>query len=653
MSSELTEHMYDNLCTAVLNGQLCEVKKIIDQLCKPKGETIGNPGIFMNSYFQKSSPLVLAAKLGHTDIIKFLLSKLPQAQYIDQCSSVFSLVWQDDELHHVTALNVACIKGRLPIVKLLLAHKASLSIADSTGSVPLNEAAFHGHYDVVEYLCSHGADIHVPNDFGWEPHHVAVLRNHHRVFTCLVDYGANCAHCTPDGLTVLHIAAMNGHLDIVKDIVKRELKLNPFNRSLINCNHVPSPLCLAAAYCHQSKFQQKVVDFFLQMPTCTLEHQADAYLLVGVSHMINSKYSSAFISWEKAIKIIEEHGLQVLCSQNSYQVKSEIRTLSKLVELCGSQNPSSKVEMWYNASRLWERCVGFLDMTYWTILTRLQEELKILGMVCEKEMILLRGTELIDVFLLPNLFHGHILPENFEDFYSSWINTCFAEILPQMATDSRTSVKPFPFSKFMPFILKAMKGINTRFSSLSSKYECKQRSPFSLLEIVLKIFKLWLVSVSSGPDPLAENAHCIELGTEFVASFRVFNDGSSLVNHLITSTFSKELTLIDFLLRCGADQVHNNCLHTASRLCKLGIINLLLEYGAHIDAVDEHGQTPLSIIRTHHPDHETEFMSMFYSTPLSLQCLSAVAILDHGLSYDFLPIPVCQFISIHTTLSNN
>lgn len=94
-----------------------------------------------------------------------------------------------------TALNRACRIGNLEIVKLLIKHRASISIADGGGFTALH-TSIHGRKEsIINYL------LHLPTC-------------HSANFTKLIN--------KPDkeGWTVMHIAARNGNVSVLKRLVE-------------------------------------------------------------------------------------------------------------------------------------------------------------------------------------------------------------------------------------------------------------------------------------------------------------------------------------------------------------------------------------------------------------------------------------------------
>jgi ankyrin repeat protein len=65
-----------------------------------------------------------------------------------------------------TPLHVACLKGHLGIVRLLLASGADLTVTSVNSKTPLHLACEQGHTDVVQELLDKGANVSVTSAYG-------------------------------------------------------------------------------------------------------------------------------------------------------------------------------------------------------------------------------------------------------------------------------------------------------------------------------------------------------------------------------------------------------------------------------------------------------------------------------------------------------
>lgn len=86
---------------------------------------------------------------------------------------------------------IAARNGHLDIVRYLVEHGAKVDQRDNNRKKSaLLAAAFKGHYDVVQYVVEHGADLNVQAVNGWTPLHDAAYIGDFEIVKLLVDRGA-------------------------------------------------------------------------------------------------------------------------------------------------------------------------------------------------------------------------------------------------------------------------------------------------------------------------------------------------------------------------------------------------------------------------------------------------------------------------------
>jgi len=117
-----------------------------------------------------------------------------------------------------TALAVACVWGREPMVQYLLEEGADPSIANLKGATPLHLASKGGHLKVVELLLRAGvlSDLHRRDIHGSSPFMEAVHHQHLPVMRALRNNGAYVNDQRNDGVTSLHLAAKQGNGPLVR-----------------------------------------------------------------------------------------------------------------------------------------------------------------------------------------------------------------------------------------------------------------------------------------------------------------------------------------------------------------------------------------------------------------------------------------------------
>jgi len=83
--------------------------------------------------------------------------------------------------HGMTAMHIACEKGRHSIVSFLITEGAGINTQDKFGEIPLHLAAYNGHLEIVKELITHNADLTKENKFGYTPHNSSEILRHQQI----------------------------------------------------------------------------------------------------------------------------------------------------------------------------------------------------------------------------------------------------------------------------------------------------------------------------------------------------------------------------------------------------------------------------------------------------------------------------------------
>ena len=143
------QELNNELIRALDDGKLWRVKKAVDR------------GAEVNIYKTdklslKSGILGKAAKDGHLEIVQFLLESGAE-------------VHPEKAPEGVLPIHFAAMGGNEKIVKLLIASKSDVNLADDYGITVLHFATLWGNKKVVELLIAKGADMNVLDDDGLAP----------------------------------------------------------------------------------------------------------------------------------------------------------------------------------------------------------------------------------------------------------------------------------------------------------------------------------------------------------------------------------------------------------------------------------------------------------------------------------------------------
>ena len=163
------------------------------------------------------TPLHLAAESGHFETAKVLL---------DEECSVLAV-----DSDGCTALLRAACNGHLNIVTELLRRKCDIDRKDNSGLTALYYAAANGHTEVVVELIANGAEKYLQQH--GTPLHPAATFGHLETVEALLSDASGCSVRAVDGhgRTALHFAAFNGHVEVIRKLLKRDCPINLGDRN--------------------------------------------------------------------------------------------------------------------------------------------------------------------------------------------------------------------------------------------------------------------------------------------------------------------------------------------------------------------------------------------------------------------------------------
>ncbi|XP_013187605.1 protein fem-1 homolog B isoform X1 [Amyelois transitella] len=223
----------------------------------------------------KCTPLIAAARHGREGAVRILLEKFRPPVRLETEGTV---KFDEYVIEGATALWCAAGAGHLGIVKRLVRGGANVNHATKTLSTPLRAACFDGRLDIVKYLVRHGADIHKANKYNNTCLMIAAYKGHFDVVQFLLDSGARVDERALCGATALHFAAECGHAEVVLALIDHNAKI------LTNENGM-TPLQCAA-----ERARASVVEILAARPEVTRAQAIEAFELLGASFANDKEY---------------------------------------------------------------------------------------------------------------------------------------------------------------------------------------------------------------------------------------------------------------------------------------------------------------------------------------------------------------------------
>ncbi len=121
-----------------------------------------------------------------------------------------------------SALHVAVSQGQLATIEYLIEKGIEINYANSAGYTALHLAVNESKLDIIRYLIKKGIEANCKNNFGDTALHIAVYQGNLPVTQCLIKGGVNL-NCTNEyGDTPLHLAVGGSPIRIVEELLVQE-----------------------------------------------------------------------------------------------------------------------------------------------------------------------------------------------------------------------------------------------------------------------------------------------------------------------------------------------------------------------------------------------------------------------------------------------
>ena len=193
---------------------------------------VGSLNIRCQRLYGALTPLHLAVKAGHVEIVKILCEN-------GACLGI-------SDLEGRTPLHYAADRGNMEVLDILFKHGASIKIMDAGGRSALHYAVYSKSPDCVQLMIDKGANVNEGKNTGdpCTPLVSAVTVGSLEVVDVLIRNGADVNVVIPIKETPLLLASSAGHVEIVKRLISAGANIKSVNRqretALHKCQKVSS-----------------------------------------------------------------------------------------------------------------------------------------------------------------------------------------------------------------------------------------------------------------------------------------------------------------------------------------------------------------------------------------------------------------------------
>ncbi|KAI1301337.1 Protein fem-1 -like protein C [Halotydeus destructor] len=633
------EHLKQQFFLAARDGKVHRLKMTIEKVlactddAKSQEYQENRPAIefLMNHKVNGATPLVIASKNGHADVVAFL---------IKQCQSdteqVGNVQFDGETIEGAPPLWCAAAAGQFPVVRVLVESGANVNSTTKTKSTPLRAACYDGHLDIVQYLVENGADYEIANRHGHTCLMISCFKGHFKIARYLIEKGANINRKSVKGNTALHDCAESGSMEIM------DLLLSS-NANMDKDSYGVTPLIAAALTGHSH-----IVELIISLFKCSREEKIESLELLGATFVDKRRdMMGALNYWRKAITERNEEPKLAKHPQpkavEAYDGAVEVESIRQLDEVFSDPD-----HMRMQALLVRERILGTThpDTSYY---------------------IRYRGAVYADTGSFDKCIKLWMYALDMQQRSLSALNAMvqssllsFAELFSFMMSKPDVCLK---FNDLFAVFNRALCSLQA--SMLSSKSEWDEMTPHHFHRTLMTV--LHFVGLLCRLQPRLTSEEDFELKKAVYQFIQLNPRGKNQWTplHLAcakdTSSQSVRFPLCDFphpemvklFLEVGAcpndpDTDGNTPLHIVASVNPPAteILTMLLDKNAHIDAKNHLGETPVSLIAANPPlEQETVINPMRY---LSLKCLAAQTVVKSGIQYQgIIGLKLEQFVREH------
>ena len=577
---------------------------------------------------KNSSPLVVAVLHKQLPLFKYLLDNFDSN--IEQETS--AVIEGGYPVEGATALWTASTLGYLDFVKELVSRGANIEHTTDSKSSPLRGAAFDGHCDVCEFLIDKGADIDKPNQVGQSPLTIAAAMQKTKCVELLIKKGADVNHKGHNGDTPLHVSVESGAVEIAKILVKAGAKNDANDVGF-------TPAILACCYGHDDVMRYLHTTFRLKP-----KELYDCYCLLAAKDILGGEDTKT----EKWLK------LAIQVRRTNPDLFVDLKPADPIYD--GLQEPTTDDDIQYI----------------------LQDETRMFfvsSIFCERVLGCIHPTTAFYIRISGDMA---LAEERFDKCVELWQRSLDFDHAARMAyelqitEDLLFAIRGFSFMADHDYVPPVAPHFQWGLKEFNLAHESKI-SEIGVISCLFRMIAAWIkvVDCIKEPEKKAKQTEMITKGAQDLIKVMGNNSCPLLVaclqnipqhsngagKDIVNAHLPLHKAIALFLdLGCSVhceDEAGNFPLHLAVKLQEDTAplcIKTLLEYGAHIDAVNFDGKTALDLaLQDETPQKSVRSeLQKSISQFLSLQCLASRAVVKHCNGYaSVLPQRLIEYVSWH------
>ena len=594
---------------------------------------------------KNSSPLVVAVLNNQLPIFKYILDNFDTE--IEQETS--AVIEGGYPVEGATALWTASTLGHLEFVKELVSRGANIEHTTDSKSSPLRGAAFDGHCDVCEFLIKKGADIDKPNQVGQSPLTIAAAMQKTKCVELLIAKGADVNHKGHNGDTPLHVSVESGAVEIAKILVKAGAKNDANDVGF-------TPAILACCYGHDNVMKYLHTTFRLKP-----KELYDCYCLLAAKGILDvarhpgTRWSGKPILGGNHIITMEEWlKLAIQVRRTNPDIFVDLKPANAIYD--GLQEPTCESD----------------------IQAILQDETRMVfvgSIFCERVLGCIHPTTALYIRISGDMA---LAEERFDKCVELWQRSLDFDNAARMAyelqitEDLLFAIRGFSFMADHAYVPPISPHFQWGLKEFSLAHESKI-SEIGVISCLFRMIAAWIKVAECIKEPVkrAKQDELIVKSAQQLMKVMESNPCPLLIaclqnipqhsngagKDIINAKLPLHKAIALFLdLGCSVhceDEQGNFPLHVAVKLQEDTAplcIRTLLEYGAHIDAVNFDGKTPLDVSLEEDATQKEVRNELQKSLPqfLSLQCLASRAIVRYFNGYaNVLPPRLIEYVSWH------